>query len=300
MNFANAPFRLLAIVNRIDLHRIDGGAVKNAGEGRFVFGVLDPQTGAETPFTVIFEYEQKATNQTELKGWADEWHRLGTFASFDANYISALKAITAKFAGRNVMPGKPNGSALNQLRTNEIVLGAPWELREFHISASSGLLEPGETMQNPSVTFNNQARLSDFINQNLADIKAGKHEVPQFFPAGQPFRGGSSPVSISSWDAPNVTDGEAKFKFSFATCNACHSGETGTGFTHVSPRPHGSPAALSGFLTGITVTDPRDHVTARTFNDLRDRSVILSTLTGETVMTVAFDEIMSNRAKRVH
>src|SRR6185503_10626403 len=54
-NWRNAPFRLLAIVNRLDLKRDAGGIVQNAGEGRFVFcvtagaGVDSP----ELPFTVI-------------------------------------------------------------------------------------------------------------------------------------------------------------------------------------------------------------------------------------------------------
>jgi len=45
---------------------------------------------------------------------------------------------------------------------------------------------------------------------------------------------------------------------SLNTCNSCHAGETKTPFTHINPTtPLGSPAALSGFLTGITVPDPR-------------------------------------------
>jgi hypothetical protein len=43
-------------------------------------------------------------------------------------------------------------------------------------------------------------------------------------------------------------------------------------FTHISPTTAlGSPAALSGFLTGITVTDPAFGAPTRTFNDLARR-----------------------------
>ncbi len=60
-----APFKLLAIVNRMDLRVHDQSSVTTGGEGRFVFGVLN-QDGTPLPpiagpapggFTVIFEYE---------------------------------------------------------------------------------------------------------------------------------------------------------------------------------------------------------------------------------------------------
>src|SRR5690606_792741 len=107
LDLSKAPFRLLAIVNRIDL-RSDGGGYGgggviggpiraadapgamiapdamiapapmpvHAGEGRFVFGVLDPQ-GRPLPFTVIFEYELPASDPREVLGWARSWHALG-------------------------------------------------------------------------------------------------------------------------------------------------------------------------------------------------------------------------------
>ncbi|MEQ1763345.1 MAG: hypothetical protein ABL984_09405 [Pyrinomonadaceae bacterium] len=303
MNFANAPFRLLAVVNRIDLHRKEGAVVKNAGEGRFVFGVLDP-TGGPLLFTVIFEFEQKATSEAELKAWADEWHNLGTFPAFDANYLTALKAVTAKFSGKGVMPGKPNDSALNQLRTNEIALSAPWELREFNISASTGTFEPATTKQTPHHSFNNSPRLADYVLAHQTEIESGSDVVPLEFPPGQPFMSGNAhvppPTGAGFWDAPGLTNDVAEFKFSVATCSACHGRETQTQFTHVKPRPQGQAAELSGFLTGITVTDPRNAATQHEFNDLRDRALILNFLTGATVPSSTIDSILADRAKRVH
>ncbi|MEY4579153.1 MAG: hypothetical protein RL701_3856, partial [Pseudomonadota bacterium] len=52
LDLARAPLRLLAIVNRLDLNDLDK---HKAGEGRFVFGVLDP-AGNPMEFTLIFEY----------------------------------------------------------------------------------------------------------------------------------------------------------------------------------------------------------------------------------------------------
>jgi hypothetical protein len=299
MNFANAPFRLLAIVNRIDLRRLDNSNVLNAGEGRFVFGVLD-QNGNPMPFTIILEYEQQAKNEAELKKWATDWHQLGTFPAFNADYLNSLKNLTAKFTGKNVMPGKPNGSALNQLRTNEIAIGSPWELREFHLSAANGLFDPAMTMQTPNLTHNNKPRLVDFINQNVDAIKNGTHTVPQFFPAGQPFLAGNAPVEEGFWKTPTAIDGEARHRFSLNTCNACHSRETQTRFLHVENRAANQAAPLSGFLTGISVIDPVDNVTSRPFQDLADRAKILKFLIGEVSLSRDIEDVFKNRGKRVH
>lgn len=298
MNFANAPFRLLAIVNRIDLHHKDASTVHNAGEGRFVFGVLD-NNGNPLQFTIIFEYEQKAKTEAELKQWAVDWHNLGTFQNFDASYLTALKTITAKFAGKNAMPNKPNGSALNQLRTNEIALNGPWELRELHLSTSGGLFETATTRQTPHDSFNNSPRLADLINQNSSDIIAGNFEIPMDFPAGQPFRGANPQVTSGFWRTPTAVDPNARHMLSLNTCNACHGRETNTGFLHVTNRAANARSNLSGFLTGITVNDPIDN-TPRTFNDLAARVTILKTLTGEAALNKSFDDALRTRAKRVH
>ena len=58
-----------------------------------------------------------------MLGWANAWHALGALPFPSEEYNAALQAITERFAGRGAMPGRPNGSALNQLRTNEIDLG---------------------------------------------------------------------------------------------------------------------------------------------------------------------------------
>ena len=66
--------------------------MKNAGEGRFVFGVLD-NGGQPLPFTVILEYEQIATSRAQLRGWAQQWHALGALA-FGEPFNAALQQIT--------------------------------------------------------------------------------------------------------------------------------------------------------------------------------------------------------------
>ena len=299
MNFSNAPFRLLAIVNRIDLHRRDSSnKVLNAGEGRFVFGVLN-DAGNPLSFTVIFEYEQQAKSEKELKKWATDWHHLGTFNAFDQKYIDALKAVTAKFTGKGIMSGKPNGSALNQLRTNERAIGSPWELRELTLNTTG--FEQATTKQTPDITFNNKAALETFIKANAADIQAGKHKVPLKLPNGKPFLAGNSPASNSFWNTPNTIDSEVRHKFSLNTCNACHSRETNTnGFLHVSNRAKDKPAVLSGFLKGVDVIDPVDGVTKRNLNDLKVRIEILTVLVKGGKFVGPLNKKLLDRVNRVH
>ena len=296
-NLANAPFRLLAIVNRLDLNRGDGAAVvENAGEGRFVFGVTD-NGGAPLPFTVILEYEQVATDRAALRGWAQQWHALGTMP-FGPGYNAALQQITDRFAGAGKAPAKPNGSALNQIRTNEIALGSPWELREFRIVGTQ--LQEVPTAQSPDNSHQGTPRLATFVNDNEDDILDRNVTIPPAF-QGSAFLAGSSRVPFGFfWQAPGIANNEARHVVSFLSCNGCHHTETGTtSFLHVAPRAAGAEAVLSGFLTGITVTDPVNPGTSRRFEDLKERAENLKQLAGEPG-TISLTAIRQARRARVH
>ncbi|HEX8127544.1 MAG TPA: choice-of-anchor X domain-containing protein, partial [Pyrinomonadaceae bacterium] len=136
LNLSIAPFKLLAIVNRVDLRNNTTYGGGNAGEGRFVFGVIDrtgtgstdpayTSTGSrncrETQFTVIFEYGIDRRG-CAIRDWGKQWYNLRNFVLGSAAYNNALQAITDQFTTAGVAPHKPNGSALNQLRTNEVEL----------------------------------------------------------------------------------------------------------------------------------------------------------------------------------
>jgi hypothetical protein len=278
LDLTRAPLRLLAIVNRMDLRSLADG---NAGEGRFVFGVLGP-AGTEIPFTISLDYELPATSQSDVDQWARLWYGLGD--KQPAEYNAALQEITDKFAGRNARPSAPNGSALGQLRTNERAIGSPWELREFHIDAATGQLEEAPVAQTPEFTLNGTHTVADFINANETAILARTHVVPLTF-EGAPFLGAAAPNPdmFNFWSASGVKSNEARHLFSLATCNGCHSGETESGLQHVNPRAAGRVAELSGFLRGTTVHDPVDFSTTRTFNDLARRANDLSGLLCSTV-----------------
>ncbi len=263
LDLTRPPMRLLTIVNRFDLR-----AAGNAGEGRFVFGVLDG-AGNPTQFTIILEYKMPAATAAAVATWAADWHELGTLTRGSATYRTKLQAITRKFARRGAAPSQPNGSAISQVRSNEIALAFPWELREFHLT-TAGQLRMSTLAQTPANSFDNTPTLASYMTANTAAIKAQTHVVPASF-EGQPFAAPNIFNNIDFWNAPGITDSLLRHRFSLNTCNGCHGAETSTGFLHVNPRSVGQEASLSGFLTGEQVPDPITGV-SRTLNDLQRRS----------------------------
>lgn len=317
LDLSIAPFRLLAIVNRVDL-RLNpgyGGPTGDdpcnpaclGGEGRFVFSLIrDAFKGGEgrppapgygggtegggnlcepAPFTVIFEYCVPKRTCAEIKSYAEEWYKL-SLIEFGGIFNAALEQITDQFAARGADPArKPNQSALNQLRSNELLVD-PWELREWKLfgnDSDAGHLREVTVKQTPDIAHNFQKIIAEFCLANAAEILAEKHTVPLMWRSpGKPevpFLGGVAPMSTKDffWDGPppaaTSMPNEIRHRFSLNTCNGCHAGETRTAFTHVFPRPAGAPAALSDFLTGLGMPkiDPADNVTNRVFADLKRR-----------------------------
>ncbi|AKF04188.1 hypothetical protein DB32_001337 [Sandaracinus amylolyticus] len=286
LDLTTAPFRLLAIVNRLDLRDAElsgpGGSedahTRHAGEGRFVFGVLGP-AGERLRFTVIFEYTQVADTAAEVQQWAQRWHALGALP-FGPDYNAALEQVTHRFAGANMAPDRPNGSAIAQVRTNEIAITPIWELREFLLSESGLRLAP--IQQTPDFSENGTNKLRNRIRSHAAAILDGSYRVPP----GQLGAIGPTPTSRFFWDAPGLTDhAAARHQFSLTTCSGCHAGETATRFLHVGTREAGVEAVLSGFLVGAQVADP---VTGevRAFADLDRRAADMVDVLTATLDTV--------------
>lgn len=303
LDLSKAPFRLLAIVNRVDLRQnlVYGGG--SAGEGRFVFGVMGPNCQV-LQFTVILEYGIKKKGCLDLHNWAKQWKDLDLHPLGSPAYNAALEAITEQFVKANSDPSKPNDSALNQLRTNEIALAGPWELREFQVGPKgdplAGFLKEVPVKQTPDLTLNRTPTLVEYVNAFTGDILAGTYKVPLDFPPGTHFLGGSAlthgGVFWNNPAAPTITNRQARFLFSLGTCNACHGGETQTTFTHVRAGPFGAPVGLSGFLTGITVIDPADGSPPRILSDLQRRAADLDAL----VHSPCIPSIILPRIHQVH
>jgi hypothetical protein len=270
LDLSQQTFRLLAIVNRIDLNDV---SASTAGEGRFVFGFTP--FGQTLQATLIVEYAIPAASQAEILDLANAWHGLRALTLPSEEYNAALQKVTDRFTARNAAPGRPNGSALGQIRTNDFfTFGGVWEFREFHLDATSGMLAPAPIALTPDRGFNLSDRLGRFVLANEPEILAEKHTVPLTF-EGMPFQGGNVDASdFFTWQMPGVSP-ETRHRFARNTCNGCHtSNETGANFFQVNPRFPFQEAPLSGFLLGTDVTDFAAGV-IRHFNELDRRGRIL-------------------------
>ncbi len=270
LDLDHSPLRLQAIVNRTDLRNLAAGS---AGEGRFVFAVNGP--GFPQQFTVILEYNLPATTAADAATWASLWHGLASHPFPSEEYNAALEALTRRFSDHGASPGSINGSALVNLRTNEIALSnnGRWEFREFNLSPTTGFFDEATVKETPDLGFNGTQTFADFVNQNATAIinevpGANNGTVPTQF-EGSPFLGGSVFNDLVEWSAPGIANDDARFHASLNTCNGCHGPEANTSFLQITPRFPGSEATLSPFLTGTTVTDPAGQT--RTLNDLERR-----------------------------
>jgi hypothetical protein len=290
LDMTKAPFRLLAIVARLDLRENAGySGGTSAGEGRFIYNVLDG-SGNPTSFMVIFEYGLDAADCVAVQNWADDWHGLGGH-TFGPDYNAALQTVTDRFATIGASPGKPNGSAINQVRSDEIALSFPWELREFKLATTTTTSGPlplllATVAQTPARHLQATTAVSTYVNANAAAINANTNVVPLIW-SGSPFRGGAAPNQQDlGWDGPTpicttITDPNARFNFSLNTCNGCHGKEARTtGFTQISTRTPGHASTLAPFLMGESFTDMCG--VARTLNDLDRRRVDLCQLLDKT------------------
>jgi hypothetical protein len=302
LNLNIAPFRLLAIVNRIDLGATArggggyGGSTTSlpvtAGELRFIFNVVQPNPwGAGTEatcgrklFTTIFEYGVPGKGCAAVVAWAKRWSSLLAFPGFTPAYKAQLQAMTQSVVVHGAAPTKGNQNAINQIRTNEIALAGPWELREFTLTAenppantdppANGPLRPHTVAQTPDdfafsaggadATINAFVQGPVTAGVSLPVVNplqcAASFTVPYTF-LGAPFRGGNAKIPPGHWRANNVTGASpaaeicARHQFSLNTCSGCHQDDSGTNgfpstnFTHIdvfsSP-----PVTLSKFLTG--------------------------------------------------
>jgi hypothetical protein len=175
-SLAQAPMRLEAIVNRIDLGQFSP-PFPPAGELRFVFTASANAQTNSTPqpcgnvgglavFNMILEYN--VPSSISAVSWAQQWNDLpglNSNGNFSVAYLNGLQAITDQVVTANQCQnpgGGPNASCIAQIRTNEIMLATTppntglWELREFHFSDPNGVptLAESTIAQTPDPQFN--------------------------------------------------------------------------------------------------------------------------------------------------
>ena len=268
LDLSKAPFRLLAIVYRPDLEDL---ADHSGGELRFVYGAKGGG-GRPVPMTVAFEYRIPAASHAQAVAFAKGWygklaplHHAGTDAA-KAGFLDALASLTKPITAAGADPASPNGSALAQLRTNEVAIDTPWDLREFRLSAPGDALELSFAPGVPLMSLNGTKELGGYVLGN--GVPASKETAMARMPAEEWF-----------WrPMPNVGN-QKRHDFAMTTCNGCHSAETGTTFLHVFPREAGERARLSKFLSkrNAQIEDPVSGV-VRVFDEPGRRMQILNDL----------------------
>jgi hypothetical protein len=283
LDLEKAPFRLLAIVNRLDLRKnralgMGRDGAGEAGEARFVFCAVG-RNDEPLPFNVIFEYAitENVLKQKGFAGvrkWGEQWLRLKDNKPGTEEFNSALEKITNQFTQAGVSPGAPNDCALAQLRTNT-EFGIPWELREFRIDRNSHVLKQVPVTDTPQIKYNMQDDISNYLKdpKHRDALLAERHHLSARFPLA--LAGSATAQANRIWKGPDgvAIDFKARRFFSMSTCNGCHAGEgfaevaedtgdislTDKGppphFTHIRPRARGQEAKLSLFLTGTKLWD---------------------------------------------
>lgn len=124
---------------------------------------------------VIFEYGNTETDKCDIKQRAQDWVDLTLEDLGSANYLAKLQTLTDAVTAAGAAPTKPNGSAINQVRTNEKLFGKltppgstcttcwehiNWELRQYQID-SNGLLTNTPTDNVPLISNNYDINLKD-------------------------------------------------------------------------------------------------------------------------------------------
>jgi hypothetical protein len=282
------PFRLLAILYRPDLagSGLYGGTSKNPSEIRFVFGLIDRSSCQpnQAGFAVILEYADQTTC-TGLKNRANQFITLdtGNPAFPSPAYNTALQAITDQVTKAGAAPSRPNGSALNQARTNEVTFGLfssgpPWELRQFDINGSSFELLPNSINQTPDVSANGSKRLADCMSDTTLPVPCGSALQPNPNSVPPSGIGGTVPVnwegspfltasidylSTFFFNAPGVT-ALNRWNFSGNTCGGCHGADRlnpavtfGPGGLNIVTPAGPWPASFTGNPESFYHVDPR-------------------------------------------
>jgi len=234
-----APFKLIAIVNRIDLRRHRASGDPLGGELRFVFGFLGTAQcppGADTEAAMIVEYSPNKGNENDVKDYGSRWLALSTMGVGTATereaYRSALQALTEEV----ILNGK-----LLRIRTNELrfspTTGKTWDLTELEPSPSTGLFRRVTVKQSPTMALiNGSQAMSDWIwanrgplfanafdfewgraNRTVTEPPIASYSVPDTFPGTSTFfRGGFNMIGAdpsapeprpfpSFWGGPNPT-----------------------------------------------------------------------------------------------
>jgi hypothetical protein len=231
VDLADAPFRTIAVSNRIDLSEPAGAA-----EGRLVFaatdGPGDDPAAKALPLTVIVELRLPG----DPAAWAARWHALGARAAFDAEYIRSLTELTDAFV---------RAENLAQIRVNDALGPSRATMHETHLDPAANdpraRLAPAGLRRTPARALDGSPALGAFVSAHRADILEDRFELPGAMLADRIELG-------ETWAVPGVEE-PLRRAFAASTCDGCHGGERAVidGGFHVSPLRRGT-SRLSRFL----------------------------------------------------
>lgn len=250
LDMTSAPFRLMAVSNRIDLDVEEG----QGGEGRLLFaateGPGDDPASAALPMTVIFEFRLGGPPGE----WAAGWHALGDAGESNAQYMQNLLKLTENFT---------TAHQLAQIRVDDEATDPNGILLEFHLDESAPAqtrIAPATLNRTPPHALDGSPSLEGFIETESQQIVADTYQLPSDMLADRVVLG-------QRWNLPGTGD-SLRHDFASGTCDGCHGTEHPAidGGFHVSPFRHGTDK-LSRFLY-----DPND----RASDELTRRAGVLA------------------------
>ncbi len=239
LDLAEAPFRLIAVANRLDL--AESG--DESAEARLVFGATagpgDDPRSASLPITAIFEFRVEG----DRRAWARRWHALGADGEVDTSWIRSLMDVTEGFV---------RAESFGQIRVQD-ALGERPVMYEFRRDVSDGHLVRAGLRRTPAHAMNGSATLHAFVRSNEEAILSDRYELPDSILTDRIELG-------RTWTLPGVHE-PLRRAFAQGTCDGCHGSEhpTTDGSFHISPQRRGR-AKLSRFLFD---PDGRDDELAR-------------------------------------
>jgi hypothetical protein len=233
LDLSLAPFRLLAIVNRLDLVETTNGCKPEAAEARLLFMAMRPGTTTPLSFNAIFEYAVDGTPA----GDPESWHALAALHG-DVEYAAGLEMLTRTFT---------DSARLGQLRTSENVAGTSWELRQF--ANVRGPLVPTALTNTVTDALDGTPELATHLSTHGSEIFAGDNAVP----ANVATAFSTMPKADFRWSSATA-DPSTLHLFGLSTCNGCHAGERGD--TSVLPFSHVGVDGNGATIVSRFLSDP--------------------------------------------
>lgn len=208
-----------ALINRLDL-----ASAGNCGEARITFAMTSAYTNGNQRMTLIVELKVP-DDGNGCKQVAQRWAELSLIDDA-AERRAKLIALYSEL----LTPGN-----LGQLRTNEFVNltgGEAWELREFHISPATGLLDLVPVAQTVDPSQASNTALLGWVAANAASLKAGTAVIPAQFLAGASTENGAR----LTLDKLTTDRTELEKSVNSLACAGCHLTETKSPFVHIGER----------------------------------------------------------------